>query len=181
MSTLAKLVTGDELLAMGDIGRWELIYGHVVKLSPSGFEHGQVTAQLACLLDTWNEQHRRGVALGAGTGFRLERNPDLVRAPDAAYVEATRIGPEPLGGFFEGAPDLAVEVVSPGDSWGDVESKVDMWLAHGCRSCWVVNPRNRQVSLYRGDGVITKLKETQELADEVLPGLRIPVSVIFAR
>jgi Uma2 family endonuclease len=181
MSTIAQPLTGEQVLAMGDIGRWELIYGKVVKMSPSGFMHAQVSAQVAWLLTEWNRQDQRGVVLGAEGGFRLSRNPDLLRAPDAAYVDAKRVGPESPSGFFEGAPDLAVEVVSPGDSWSELESKVEMWLAHGCRSCWVVNPQTRQVSVYRGDGTVLKLKETQDLTDEVLPGFRVHASVLFER
>ncbi len=136
MSTTTKLITGEQLLAMGDIGRCELIYGEVVRMSPSGCEHGQITISIGTLLKIWNNQHKRGVVWGADPGFRLERNPDLVRCPDVAFVEAHRVGDETPTGFFDGPPDLAVEVVSPTDSWPDVESKVEMWLAHGCRSCW---------------------------------------------
>ena len=181
MPTSTKLITGEELLAMGDIGRCELIYGEVVKMSPSGSQHGQITGRLAGILDVWNNQHKRGVVFGAETGFRLERNPDLVRAPDAAFVEGDRVGDEVPIGFFEGPPDLAVEVVSPTDSWPDVESKVDMWLAHGCRSCWVVDPKNRQISVYQNGGSIVKLRETEILEDSVLPGFSTPVAAVFAR
>jgi len=181
MSTTSKLITGEELLAMGDIGRCELIYGEVLKISPSGFEHGSVTALLAHLLSTWNDRHKLGVVLGAETGFRLERNPDLVRAPDVAYVTAARVSDELTTGFFEGAPDLAVEVISPSDTWPEVKAKVDMWLAHGTRSCWIVDPRNRQVSVHRGDGLITKLNPAQDIEDATLPGFRVSISAFFAR
>ena len=181
MSITTKLITGEELLAMGDIGRCELIYGEVVRMSPSGFEHGHITARLANLLQSWNDQHKLGVVLGAEAGFYLQRDPDLVRAPDAAFVENHRVGDQLPSGFFEGPPDLAVEVVSPTDPWPDVESKVQMWLAHGCRSCWVVDPKNRSISLYRKDGSIVKLRENQTLEDSILPGFSTPVAAVFAR
>lgn len=181
MPTTTKLITGEELLAMGDIGRCELIYGEVVKMSPSGFEHGHLAARAAYLFHLWNDKHKLGVVLGAETGFRLSRNPDLVRAPDVAYVLANRVADELPEGFFEGAPDLAVEVVSPTDSWPEVEAKVEMWLAHGCQSCWIVDPRNRQVTIDRGDGKISKLKISQDIEDPLLPGFRVPVSSVFAR
>ncbi len=181
MTTTTKSITADALLAMGDIGRCELIYGEVVHMSPTGFEHGHIAARLARLLDTWNEQHHGGVVLGAETGFQLEHNPDLVRAPDVAFVAANRIGEQLPAGFFQGAPDLAVEVVSPSDTWPEVEAKVEMWLAHGCRSCWVVDPRNRRISIYGQDGTITKLKESQDLTDAQLAGFSVPVASVFAR
>ena len=181
MSTTTKLITGEELLAMGDIGRCELIYGGVVKMSPSGFEHGEITNSIGTLLKNWNKQHKLGRVLGNDPGFRLERNPDLVRCPDVAFVEAQRVGDETPTGYFEGPPDLAVEVVSPTDSWADVESKVEMWLAHGCQSCWVVDPKNRSISLYHKDGSVRKFHETQTLEDPLLPGFSTPVAAVFAR
>ena len=181
MSTTTKLTTAEELLAMGDIGRCELIYGELVMMSPSGFEHTHIGIRVGRLLDVWNDQHKLGMVLGADGGFVVERNPDTVRAPDAAFVEARRIGDKLPTGYFEGAPDLAVEVVSPGDSWPEVNAKAEMWLAHGCKSCWVVDPRSRTVTVYRKDGSIGKFKETDELEDAALPGFRTPVAAIFAR
>jgi len=181
MSTTTKLITGEQLLAMGDIGRCELIYGEVVKMSPSGSEHTHILAQIAKLLGNWNDEHRLGIVFGAEGGFYLQHDPDLVRAPDAAFVENHRVGEKIPTGFFDGPPDLAVEVVSPTDTWPDVESKVEMWLAHGCRSCWVVDPKNRCISLYRKDGSIVKLRQTQTLEDPLLPGFSTPVAAVFAR
>ncbi len=106
VSAATKLITGEELLAMGDIGPCELIYGRVVHLSMSGWEHGHIAAQLAWLLGEWAGKGQAGFVLGTGTGFLLERNPDLVRAPDAAFVEAQRVAGELPEVFFEGATDL---------------------------------------------------------------------------
>jgi Uma2 family endonuclease len=181
MSTTSKPITGEELLAMGDIGRCELIYGKIINLNLSGFEHGHLAASIASLLCAWNDQHKLGIVLGAETGFRLARNPDLVRAPDVAFVLANRVPATLPSGFFEGAPDLAVEVVSPTDSWPDVESKVQMWLVHGCQSCWIVDPRNRQITIDHGDGRLSKLKVSQDIEDPLLPAFRVPVSGVFAR
>jgi Uma2 family endonuclease len=150
-------------------------------MSPSGFKHGDIAGYVAGLLHVWNLQHKFGRVLVADPGFRLQRDPDLVRAPDVALVQANRIGDETPTGFFEGPPDLVVEVVSPNDSWPEVESKVEMWLAHGCQSCWVVDPKNRAISLYRKDGTIVKLRETQTLEDPLLPGFITPVAAVFAR
>src|ERR1700722_16234745 len=103
MPTTTKLITAEELLAMGDIGRCELIHGEVIKMSPSGFEHSRAAARLAQMLTTWNDRAKLGVVLGAECGFVLARNPDVVRAPDAAFVLASRVNDESSSAFFEGA------------------------------------------------------------------------------
>jgi len=84
-------------------------------------------------------------------------------------------------GFFEGPPDLAAEVVSPTDAWQDVESKVAMWLEHGCQSCWIIDPRTRRIVIHARDSRITSLKPPEKLQDPVLPGFRVPVLAVFAR
>jgi Uma2 family endonuclease len=181
MATTSKLITGEELFAMGDIGRCELLYGEIVRMSPSGFEHGHVTARLARLLDTRNDKHKFGIVLGAEAGFRIERNPDVVRAPDASFVLAARI-PEKLPvGYFEGPPDWAAEVISPSDTLPEVESKIAMWMDHGCQSCWLVDSRTRRVVIYRKDGGFAELKAPSEIEDPFLLGFRAPVHAIFAR
>jgi Uma2 family endonuclease len=71
------------------------------------------------------EERGLGAVYAAETGFLLGRDPDTVRAPDAAFVRRERV--EEVGeteGYWPGAPDLAVEVVSPGDAYAEVEGKV---------------------------------------------------------
>lgn len=179
MGTTTKLITAEELLAMGDIGRCELIAGEVVKLSPTGYEHGRIAGRIAWILGDHVLRNRLGEVLTAEGGFVLARDPDIVRAPDVAFVRAGRNAGRRSAGFFDGAPDLAVEVISPSDAWPDVQAKVESWLEHGCESCWVVDPRNQVVSIHRKDGTVTKLKPGQELRDEALPGFVAQVATVF--
>lgn len=112
MSTVAsKLITADELLRMGDIGRCELIYGELIMMSPAGAEHGVVTARIIRAITQFVEEHDLGLSIAAETGFKIASNPDLVRAPDAGFLSKRRIGSKIPRGFFLGTPDLAVEVV----------------------------------------------------------------------
>jgi Uma2 family endonuclease len=119
------------------------------------------------------------VVFAAETEFLLRREPDTVRAPDVAFVSAARISDaEPHEGFFPGAPDLAVEVVSP--SFTEVEDKVFQWLGAGAAAVLVINPSRRNVSLYRGkdDFRLFSEGETVDLSF-VVPGFSIGVSEIF--
>jgi len=122
-----------------------------------------------------------GAVLSAETGFQIGHDPDTVRAPDVAYVAIERIPQTEPVGFFPGAPDLAVEVLSPGDPAGDVLAKVQDWLDAGCRAVWVVDPKTRTVSVYPSRRQITVLSESETLdGGEVLPGLRVAVADLFA-
>src|SRR5205809_7456728 len=123
MST-ATLVTADELLAMptGMGKRYELVAGELRVMSPAGWRHGKVVSRLCSRLSAYVEQHDLGIVFGAETGFRLASDPDTVRAPDISFVAKRNIPEqEPKDGFWPGAPDRAVEVLSPGDPTGQVD------------------------------------------------------------
>jgi Uma2 family endonuclease len=182
MTTTLQRSTASELYAMPDDGfRYELVRGELRKMAPSGWEHGLVVVNVTVLVGRHVKTNNLGACSGAETGFKIASDPDTVRAPDLAFVRRERI-PEgdPTQKFFEGAPDLAVEVVSPGDSYAEVEEKVEQWLAAGARAVWVLNPKPRSVTVYRSMTDVTRLSEADELdGGEVVPGFRCKVSEIF--
>ena len=111
----------------------------------------------------------------------MAQNPDTVRAPDAAFVARERLGlATTKTGYFPGPPDLAVEVISPGDAYTEVEEKVDAWLDAGCRMVVLISPRNRTLKVYRTRTDITVLT-TEDAFDggDLLPGFLLPVRRIF--
>lgn len=118
----------------------------------------------------------------AETGFRLSSDPDTVRAPDVAFVSRARV--EAIGdieGFWPEAPDLAVEVISPGDSYSDVEEKVFGWLDAGTKMVVVINPRQRSATVYKSPTDIAALAEADVLdGGDVVPGFELAVREIFA-
>jgi Uma2 family endonuclease len=150
-------------------------------MTPSGYAHGVIVANLTIALGEHVKTHRLGLVCGAETGFRLARTPDTVRAPDLAFVREARRGPEPLPeGFFEGAPDLAVEVLSPSDTRAGTEQKVGDWLAAGCAMVWVVEPTPRSVTVYRPHQPVRVLREADTLdGGQLLTEFRLPVADIF--
>jgi Uma2 family endonuclease len=175
---VTKLITAEELFEMGDIGRCELIDGEIVRMSPAGAEHGRVALNLGAILRHYVKSQGLGEVFAAETGFKLA--PRRVRAPDVAFVRAERLTHGIPAKYFDGPPDLAVEVVSPSDTWPDVEEKIEDWLARGVRSCWVVDPKTRLVVVYRPDGRGIRLDDEAIVADDVLPGLSLPVAEIFS-
>ena len=175
-------LTANELLHLYLPGkRTELVRGRLVVSEPPGFRHGAVTARLASLLTAHVAAHHLGTVVAGDAGFTLERNPDTVRGPDAAFIRKDRV-PEPVpAGFAELAPDLVAEVLSPGDRPGEVLSKVGDWLKAGTPLVWVLDPRRQMVRVYRADGSESLLGETDVLEGEaVLPGFTISVAALFA-
>src|SRR5207247_2000848 len=109
--------------------RTELVRGVLIAREPAGHRHGRVAFELGRRLGNHVAEHQLGAAYAAETGFTLARRPDTVRAPDVAFVRRERLpDPEPVG-FPELAPDLAVEVLSPGNRPGEVLTKVADWLS----------------------------------------------------
>jgi len=164
---------------MGDSFPCELVRGEIIQMAPPGFEYGDIAAEIAYRIKSFI----RGKELGkvvSEVGFILARNPDTVRAPDAAFVRRQRLPARRWPRFFDGAPDLAIEVVSPSDLRSDVAAKVDQWLAAGGTSVWVVDPPNRSIEVYRRGSHVIRFRNGDELRDDpVLPGFALKVSDLF--
>jgi Uma2 family endonuclease len=184
MSTEIQLMTADELLAMPDDGFvYELIKGELIKVSPPpGHEHGLVAMNIAGPLHEYVKKKSLGKVYAAETGFLLEQDPDTVRAPDAAFVSRERIQRAgPVEGYWIGAPDLAVEVISPSDTVRRIEGKVAQWLESGARMVWVMSPKMHTVTVYRSLTEIVVLTENDKLdGGDVVPGFQIKIAEIFA-
>ncbi|MCI0401692.1 MAG: Uma2 family endonuclease [Gammaproteobacteria bacterium] len=179
----AQVITAEDLLRMPNDGlRYELIRGELRKMSPAGYKHGRVVINVTTPLDQYVRAHNLGVVFAAETGFKLASNPDHVRAPDVAFIRRERVEQSgEVEGYWPGAPDLAVEVVSPGDSYTEVEDKVFDWLEAGTRMVIVVNPRKRAVTIYRSLTDVVVLAENDMLeGGDMVPGWTIPVKDLFA-
>lgn len=182
MSTTTKPMTAGELLLLprGRF-RYELVKGELKIISPCGSEHRAVIVNLTVLPGQHIKARKLGVAFGAETGFKLASNPDTVRAPAISFVTHARI---PATGipktYWSGAPDLAVEVLSPSDRDIEVKEKTAEWLANGARAVWLGDPKRRSVTVYRSANDVTTLTETDELdGQDVVPGFRCRVAEIF--
>jgi Uma2 family endonuclease len=180
MATAAQITTADQLFE-ANLPHCELIEGEIVKMSPAGFDHGSVAFRIAKVLSRFLEQRQLGIAVTAEAGFRIARDPDTVRVPDLAFVKADRVPSGRVKGFFQGAPDLAIEVVSPNDRASEVMAKAQDWLQAGCLLVWVVDPETRTICIYGSRSEITVLSEADTLTGgDVLPGFAVPVAEIFA-
>lgn len=183
MATLTSPMTVEQFWKLCGDGRGrELVAGEVVEVAPGSVEHGRVALTAAFPLQVFLREHPIGEILGNDTGFLLSRNPDIVRGPDIAFVRRERLANLPREGFFPGAPDLAVEVVSPNDLAQEVERKVQDYLTAGAALVWVLYPETRHVMVYRpgGEARVLSRKDALEGAD-VLPGFTCKVEELFGR
>ncbi len=178
-----KLMTAEELWEMPEVPgkRFELVRGELAEVPGASVRHGQIVASVFLLLHTFASERGLGVVLGDGVAYIIRRDPDTVRVPDASFIASERL---PVGElpetFREGAPDLAVEVVSPNDEAEEVRAKVREYLQAGSRLVWVVWPRLRTVSVYSPVGITREVESDDELeGGEVLPGFRARVSDLF--
>jgi Uma2 family endonuclease len=179
MTTLQTRLTPDELLAMPDGGHFELIDG-IPKEKRKGAYSSEVTGMLVAALVTFVRKNRIGHIYGSKTGFRCFPN-DTVRKPDIAFVVAGRLKDDKTPeGDIDIAPDLAVDVVSPIETYEDVASKIRDYKSAKIRLIWVISPETKTVLIRRLDGTCTELDESGTLSGEdVLPGFACPVAELF--
>jgi Uma2 family endonuclease len=183
MAVQGRLYTADEFWeTFGDTKRLELVKGVPVEMSPTGEAHGLISAWLSYLILSYSEAHDLGEVTGAETGFVLIRNPDTVRAPDVGFIAKARLSGPTSERYFPGAPDLAVEVVSPSDTASEIHNKVFDYLRAGTRLVWVVYPQSRTLAVY-GPDAPTRFLESDGVLDggEVLPGLALPLREVFKK
>lgn len=182
MTTQVQLTTADELLHLpSGEHRYELIRGELKTMAPAGYEHGTLAALVTGLLFAHVHAQKLGKVTAAETGFKLASEPDTVRAPDVAFVSQKRLDEMgPVQGYWPGAPDLAVEVVSPNDLYTEVSEKVAEWLQAGSKMVVVVNPRTRQILVHLSPTDVTVLgvEDTLE-GGEVVPGWTLPIRELF--
>jgi Uma2 family endonuclease len=180
--TTTKLVTAEDLWRMPDDGyRYDLIKGELIRMTPPGEEHGQVSMDLGGSVWSFVRERDLGRVYAAETGFLLDEDPDVLMGPDVAFVAK---GSLPVTRdrrkYLRVVPDLAVEIISPTDRLAAVRRKVAIYLEYGARLVWMVNPRRRTVTVFRPDRAEHLLTIKDELdGEDVLPGFRLPVAAIF--
>lgn len=182
MAVRSGTSTADDLWSLPDDGfLHELVAGEIRVMVPPGAEHGRVAATVAGLLFAHARETGAGVTFAAETGFLLARDPDTVRAPDAAFVTTERV--EAVGRtekYWPGAPDFAAEVISPSDTFAEVEAKTLGWLEAGTQLVLVLNPAQRTATVYRGTESM-RVHSGDDILDlsDAVPGWQVPLADFF--
>jgi Uma2 family endonuclease len=158
----------------------ELVSGTLWVAEPPGGIHGRLASRIDRLLGTYVDRHHLGTVL-VEAGYLLRRDPDTVRGPDVSFLARERMAPDQLpAAFIEGAPDLAVEVVSPSDSWPALLRKVADYLEAGTRLVWLVDAGSESVVAYHPASPPSLLTGHDRLdGDDVLPGFACEVRDLF--
>jgi len=151
-------------------------------MPPPGFQHGTTAGEISGRLFQHVQAHDLGVVPAAETGYQLRSNPDTVRAPDVSFVSRERLAATAFDeeGYFPGAPDFLVAVVSPSDSFSDVQEKVYLWLAAGAKLVLAVLPRQRACFVYRPGASALRLGPSDTLdASDAVPGWKLNLAEIL--
>jgi Uma2 family endonuclease len=180
MSVQTKLMTADELLSLphGYDKKYELVRGELITMSPAGLDHGIIGGRIQRHLGNYVEAHELGVVPNSDTGYQLERKPDTVRSPDVSFIAAGRL--VRTAKYFPGAPDLAVEVISPNDTYGEVHDKVEAYIAAGTRMVIVINPRNQTATVTTPAGATHLTINDALTGGDVVPGWSLPMRELFS-
>ena len=159
-----ELMTGEELAVLGDLGRCELITGRLVYMSPTGHVHGTIESTIGALLREFVRERKLGRVMVGETGIYTKRMPDTVRAADVLFISRQRLTQLKSTSFLDVGPELAVEVLSPDDSWSGLSAKLDEYFAIGVEAVWVVDPGRRHVWVFTGITEMSLLTEADTLA-----------------
>ena len=161
----------------------ELDEGELITMAPAGGMHGLTERTITRRLDRYLDAHPElGEILPSDTGFVLRRDPDVVRSPDLAFLRMEKVRAIPEDGFIEGAPDLAVEIVSPSESATALDRKIRQYLQAGTQVVWVVHRKTREVHVFEAPGTSRYLTEEDALeAPALLPGFSVQVKDLFPR
>lgn len=184
-ATQEQLYTFADLQAMPEDGNtYELHDGELRIMPTASYGHSLLTMQLAALLFTFCKLHKLGHVLGDHAGFRLHIDPvtgrETVRIPDVSFIQLSRI-PADMTHAYEGAPDLAVEVISPSETYKSIQEKLADYFTYGVQMVWLIHPDRRQVEAYTTLDQKTTLKESDMLeGGTVLPGFTLKLADLFA-
>ena len=185
MTQQKTLMTADQFyeFCCRNEGRYELVDGEVVELSPVNDQHSGISINIGTAFNIYSRQREFGQP-GVEAGYILLSGPDTVRGPDVSFRLVPRETKRQSVGFRAGAPDIAVEVVSPSNTAADMARKVSEYLAAGSQRVWVVYQATRRdprrVIVHGADGATITYSGDEVITDEeLLPGFSLPLSEIF--
>ncbi len=176
----SKPISGEELLAMGDIGPSELVRGEVVHRMPTGHPHGLIENLIAFFLTLFLRERKSGRVLTGEVGIYTQRQPDTIRAADVVFISNERLQQVQPSGYLDVAPELVVEIMSPSNTWSEVHKKLAEYFAIDVKMVWVVDPQLEQIHVYRGVDTVKLIQKADKLTGEdVLPEFEVALAEIF--
>jgi Uma2 family endonuclease len=154
--------------------RYELDEGELITMTRPNTDHGRVERRLLMVLQTHLENSGSGEAFGSNILFVL--GPNTKRAPDVSVVFRE------VGSVKEinGAPDIAVEILSLSNAKKEMQRKLEQFFAAGCKLSWIIDPKTRTVEVWESASTPSRtLVESDMLDTPLLPGLTCPIVKLF--
>ena len=181
-TTSTALMTAEELMNLPDDDlRHELIDGELITMPLPKAPHARAATRLGTPLVQFVEDHDLGEVYIGDVGYQLTWNPDTALGPDVSFMSKQRL--KEMGeveGYWQGPPDLAVEVLSPGDRRGKVNKKISLWLGSGTKQVWIVDPKHRTVTIHRSESDTTTFSGSDYLeSQDLFPDFRLSLARIF--
>jgi Uma2 family endonuclease len=181
MPALAKKWTEADLLALPkEDGKYELVDGELVLMPPAGYEHGGYAYNIGGALHHHVRLKRLGRIVDGQTGFWMKSGN--LRSPDVSFIskERERQLVRDKKGFFNGAPNLAIEVFSPTERASQIRGKIKDYFETGTEMVCVVYPKTKTIHVYRNenDSIVLKMGDTLDCAD-IVPGFSMKLTDIF--
>ncbi len=179
-----KVWTDEAFMALPNNGhRYEIVNGELIDMGNSGAKHGYIAIILSSALFAVVMSKKLGVLFDSSTAFKMKNGNK--RSPDIAFFAKERLQgmTELPSGFLEGAPDLAVEVLSPGNTVEEIDAKITEYFENGTRLVWVISPTQHYILIYRSAQEPDRLLKSVDNLDgeEVIPGFSLTVSDLFQK
>jgi len=179
--TSSRGMTDEEFMSLPDDGNmYEYVDGELVVVANSGLEHGYLALMLGYFLTGFVRTHQLGITCDSSTAFKMKTGNK--RSPDLAFIDRSRLqGLKRLPkGFFEGAPDLAVEIISPNNTFEEIHTKLVEYFDNGTRLAWVILPDEECDFVYHKPKP-SKLVQLEDSLDgeDVIPNFNLPLVELF--
>jgi Uma2 family endonuclease len=179
-----KIWTDAEFMALNRDGhRYEIVNGELIDMGNSGAKHGYVCSVLMILLGGYVHIQKLGAMFDSSTAFKMKSGNK--RSPDISFMAKERLqGLEELpDGFLEGAPDLAVEILSPSNTVEEIHNKLVEYFENGSRLVWVINPKEKYVLVYRSSQEPDRLLKSVDSLDgeDIVPDFTLPIAELFQK
>jgi Uma2 family endonuclease len=179
-----KIWTDAEFMALNRDGhRYEIVNGELIDMGNSGAKHGYVCSILMILLGGYVRLHKLGAMFDSSTAFKMKSGNK--RSPDISFMAKERLqGLDDIpDGFLEGAPDLAVEILSPSNTVEEIDKKIIEYFDNGSRLVWLISPKQNYILVYRNGQEPDRLVKSNDSLDgeEIVPGFNLPVAELFQK
>jgi Uma2 family endonuclease len=179
-----KVWTDRAFMALPDDGHhYEVVQGELIDMGNSGALHGYICSSLMILLGGYVRLQNLGAMFDSSTAFKMKNGNK--RSPDISFFAKERLQgmTELPTGFLEGAPDLAVEVLSPSNTVEEIDDKIVEYFENGARLIWVINPRQQYILVYRSAQAPDRLLKSADTlsGEDVIPEFSLPVADLFQK